>query len=153
MIASVPLSRLPIARPRICLNVLLSNLKTLLSRVMGNRPQKKSWKFQISLLWLNEGLSPLFWFCRTWTKRFLITSQTRVKRVSRIHHRTILFHSPFILFHSFQPLSFSPLSYFLSFSIQKLSPLTDLQNWTRVTQHSPVPIRFSTFPTHQSLNF
>ena len=30
-----------------------------------------------------------FWFCRTWTKRYLITSQTRVKRVSRIHHRTI----------------------------------------------------------------
>ena len=28
-----------------------------------------------------------FWFCRTWTKRYLITSQTRVKRVSRIHHR------------------------------------------------------------------
>ena len=31
-----------------------------------------------------------FNFCRTWTKRYLITSQTRVKRVSRIHHRTIL---------------------------------------------------------------
>ena len=30
-----------------------------------------------------------FLFCRTWTKRYLITSQTRVKRVSRIHHRTI----------------------------------------------------------------
>ena len=29
-------------------------------------------------------------FCRTWTKRYLITLQTRVKRVSRIHHRTIL---------------------------------------------------------------
>ena len=29
-------------------------------------------------------------FCRTWTKQYLITSQTRVKRVSRIHHRTIL---------------------------------------------------------------
>ena len=29
-------------------------------------------------------------FCRTWTKRYLITSQTRVKSVSRIHHRTIL---------------------------------------------------------------
>ena len=29
-------------------------------------------------------------FCRTWTKRYLITSQTRVKRVSQIHHRTIL---------------------------------------------------------------
>ena len=28
-------------------------------------------------------------FCRTWTKQYLITSQTRVKRVSRIHHRTI----------------------------------------------------------------
>ena len=27
-----------------------------------------------------------FWkFCRTWTKRYLVTSQTRVKRVSRIH--------------------------------------------------------------------
>ena len=31
-----------------------------------------------------------FLFCRTWTMRNLITSQTRVKRVSRIHHRTIL---------------------------------------------------------------
>ena len=31
-----------------------------------------------------------FWFCRTWTKRYLITSQTRVKRDSQIHHRTIL---------------------------------------------------------------
>ena len=29
-------------------------------------------------------------FCRTWTKRYLIISQTRIKRVSRIHHRTIL---------------------------------------------------------------
>ena len=29
-------------------------------------------------------------FSRTWTKRYLVTSQTRVKRVSRIHHRTIL---------------------------------------------------------------
>ena len=29
-------------------------------------------------------------FCRTWTKRYLITSQTRVKRLSRIHHQTIL---------------------------------------------------------------
>ena len=29
-------------------------------------------------------------FCRTWTKRYLITLQTRVKRVSRIHHRIIL---------------------------------------------------------------
>ena len=26
---------------------------------------------------------------RTWTKRYLITSQTRVKRISRIHHQTI----------------------------------------------------------------
>ena len=32
-------------------------------------------------------------FYRTWTKRNLITSQTRVKRVSRIHHRTILWSS------------------------------------------------------------
>ena len=31
-----------------------------------------------------------FWLCRTWTKRYLITSQTRVTRVSRIHHRTVL---------------------------------------------------------------
>ena len=29
-------------------------------------------------------------FCRTWTKRYLITSQTRVLWVSRIHHRTIV---------------------------------------------------------------
>ena len=31
-------------------------------------------------------------FCRTWTKRYRITSQpsTRVKRVTQIHHRTIL---------------------------------------------------------------
>ena len=32
---------------------------------------------------------PFLWFCRTWTKRYLITSQTRVKRVSRIHHHKI----------------------------------------------------------------
>ena len=30
------------------------------------------------------------WFCRTWTKRYLITSQSRVKRVNRIYHRTIM---------------------------------------------------------------
>ena len=29
-------------------------------------------------------------FCRTLTKLYVITSQTRVKRVSRIHHRSIL---------------------------------------------------------------
>ena len=29
-------------------------------------------------------------FCRTWTKRYLITSQTRVKCVSQINHWTIL---------------------------------------------------------------
>ena len=34
-------------------------------------------------------------FCRTWKKRYLITSQTRVKRVSQIHHRTILYLFPF----------------------------------------------------------
>ena len=28
--------------------------------------------------------------CQTWTKRYLTTSQTRVKHVSQIHHRTIL---------------------------------------------------------------
>ena len=35
----------------------------------------------------------MYWyknFCRTRTKRYLITSRTRVKRVSQIHHRTIL---------------------------------------------------------------
>ena len=31
-------------------------------------------------------------FCRTWTKQYLITSQTRVKRVSRIHHRVSRIH-------------------------------------------------------------
>ena len=31
-----------------------------------------------------------FRFCRTWTKQYLITSQTRVKRVGQIYHRTIL---------------------------------------------------------------
>ena len=64
-----------------------------------------------------------FWFCRTWTKRYLITSQTRVKRVSRIHHRTIqkiLFGLAARKRLSLSlPLSFSPSSYFLSFSIQK----------------------------------
>ena len=33
---------------------------------------------------------PFLRFCWTWTKRYLITSQTRVKHVSQIHHRTIL---------------------------------------------------------------
>ena len=36
-------------------------------------------------------------FCRTWIKRYLITSQTRVKHVSRIHH---LSHLYLFLFHS-----------------------------------------------------
>ena len=68
-------------------------------------------------------------FCRTWTKRYLITSQTRVKRVSRIHHRTILIRQNLQkrLFGLAArnrlslslPLSFSPSSSFLSFSIQK----------------------------------
>ena len=30
-------------------------------------------------------------FCQTWTKRYLTTSQTRVKHVIRIHHRSIHF--------------------------------------------------------------
>ena len=40
-------------------------------------------------LWKNK---TFLRFCRTWTKRYLITSQTqtRVKRVSRMHHLTIL---------------------------------------------------------------
>ena len=81
-----------------------------------------------------------FWFCRTWTKRYLITSQTRVKRVSRIHHRTnksdktkkrlfgLVARNCLSLF---LPLSFSPLSYFLSFSIQKftLSLAKNSHNW------------------------
>ena len=56
------------------------------------------------------------WFCRTWTKRYLITSQTRVKRVSRIHHRIILIG---LAARNRLLLSFSSSSYFLSFSIQK----------------------------------
>ena len=38
-------------------------------------------------------------FCRTWTKQYLITSQARVKRLSRIHHRAIhfLFLPPLLL--------------------------------------------------------
>ena len=32
-------------------------------------------------------------FCQTWTKRYLVTSQMRVKRLSRIHHWTILWVS------------------------------------------------------------
>ena len=39
---------------------------------------------------LHSPICPFLTFCRTWTKRYLITLQTRVKRVSRIHHRTIL---------------------------------------------------------------
>ena len=56
------------------------------------------------------------WFCRTWTKRYLITSQTRVKRVSRIHHRTILIG---LAARNRLLLSFSSSSYSLSFSTQK----------------------------------
>ena len=96
----------------------------------------QNWDFGAT--WLS-----FLWFCRTWTKRYLITSQTRVKRVSRIHHRTILkeviryrlVQSPtksqkkdfsgwrpaiaflyLFLFHSLLRLSF------LSFSIQKWTP-------------------------------
>ena len=35
-------------------------------------------------------------FCRTWTKRYLITSQTRVKRVRQIHNRTILYRLDYL---------------------------------------------------------
>ena len=82
-------------------------------------------------------------FCRTWTKRYLITLQTRVKRVSRTHHRTILPPARWLGTAWFKsdkiskkkrllglaarhrlclslPLSFSFLSYFLSFSKQRL---------------------------------
>ena len=52
-------------------------------------------------------------FCRTWTKRYLITSQTKVKRVSRIHHRTILARNRLSLFLPFI-LSFVSLPFFLN---------------------------------------
>ena len=74
-----------------------------------------------------------------WTKWYLITSQTRVKRVNLIHHQTILKRVwPMMHLHPrcldrplgpslaarnrlslSLPLSFSSSSYFLSFSIQK----------------------------------
>ena len=47
---------------------------------------KKKWNNEVCLLFLR--------FCQTWTKRYLITSQTRVKCVSRIHHRTIFCTPP-----------------------------------------------------------
>ena len=61
-------------------------------------------------------------FCRTWTKRDLITSQTRVKRVSQIPRKK----GPFglaarNLFSLSLPLSLSSSSHFLSFSKQKFS--------------------------------
>ena len=77
-------------------------------------------KLQRSSEWATSSISFFFflWFCRTWswTKRYLITSQTRVKRVSRIHHRTILIG---LAARNRLLLSFSSSSYFLSFSIQK----------------------------------
>ena len=44
----------------------------------------------ILLACLRSSKTIFFEICRTWPKRYLITSQTRVKCVSRIHHRTIL---------------------------------------------------------------
>ena len=87
------------------------------------------------------------WFCRTWTKRYLITSQTRVKRVSRIHHRTILIG---LAARNRLLLSFSSSSYFLSFSIQKkvlyrllasvLSVGTSPWQWLRVTSRQQLAV-------------
>ena len=58
--------------------------------------------FHVDLHWYQFWISP--WYqncfdftvqiflrcCQLWTKRYLITSQARVKSVSRIHHRSIL---------------------------------------------------------------
>ena len=48
--------------------------------------------------WAPESLF-FFRFCWTWTKRYLITSQTRVKRVGQIHNWTILIpvHHPWCI--------------------------------------------------------
>ena len=87
------------------------------------------------------------WFCRTWTKRYLITSQTRVKRVSRIHHRAILIG---LAARNRLLLSLSSSSYFLSFSIQKkvlyrllasvLSVGTSPWQWLRVTSRQQLAV-------------
>ena len=55
----------------------------------------------------DNGIVSLFFlrFRQTWTKRYLITSPTRVKRVSRIHHRTILKVSHFQHSYKFQEFS------------------------------------------------
>ena len=40
--------------------------------------------------WIKRSTKKPELFCRTWTNRYLVISQTRVKRVSRVHHRAIL---------------------------------------------------------------
>ena len=84
--------------------------------------------FSKPLIFLEESsqwtdLTVFFWFCRTWTKRYLITwfagsliawfkSDKIKKRLFGLAARKRLSLS--------LPLSFSPSSYFLSFSIQKM---------------------------------
>ena len=57
--------------------------------VRQNKTFQTSWRVAVRVLGYSFNPWYIFWgFCWTWTKRYLITSQTRVKRVSRIHHRT-----------------------------------------------------------------
>ena len=62
-------------------------------------------------------------FCPTWSKRYLITSQVRVKRVSRIHYRTTRNHSRM----SDKLLCYSDLMVFVFFS-----PLRLVRSWKRL---------------------
>ena len=90
-----------------------------------------------------------FWFCRTWTKRYLITSQTRVKRVSRIHHRTILAIAFLYLF------LFHSLLCLTSFLSQYKNADKLLITCTRVVQYMYCSLNFRSqlrkrFGVHQS---
>ena len=100
---------------------------------------RRPYFYTVIILWAFFFLS----FCRTWTKRYLITSQTRVKHISRIHHRTIIKISKKKDFSGWRPahnrlslslpLSFSSSSYFLSFSKQKMNTLSSQS--VRLTAH------------------
>ena len=88
------------------------------------------------------------WFCRTWTKRYLITLQTRVKRVSRIHHRTIHPHrvggpqsaSSFILFFVLLPFFLNTKKVLYRLLASVLSVGTSPWQWLRVTSRQQLAV-------------
>ena len=81
---------------------LLLSFLTFVLRKTGSKAKKRTKKEKIEEGNYGPPTRKIFLrFCWTWTKRYLITSQTRVNRVSRIHHRNILFSSHAVLWFRF----------------------------------------------------